>query len=186
VTLWLFESIAGFETLPSKLTQWYLRLLWSKYQQAIRVKNDITRLANEPGVSQSQIFGTSADGAIAVGSQLTDSGLRAVAWHSFADARQLGVLHDGDSCKAMPINSAGTVIVGQATDGANKNYTMVFRWTASTGMQSLEDWIRQSAGDPGLVGANQGLGVSSDGSRVVGALRDASAFMAVVPPTRPR
>jgi hypothetical protein len=34
--LWLFESIAGFETLPSKLTQWYLRLLWSKYQQAIR------------------------------------------------------------------------------------------------------------------------------------------------------
>jgi hypothetical protein len=30
VILWLFESIAGFETLPSKLTQWYLRLLWSK------------------------------------------------------------------------------------------------------------------------------------------------------------
>jgi hypothetical protein len=24
--LWLFEGIAGFETLPSKLTQWYLRL----------------------------------------------------------------------------------------------------------------------------------------------------------------
>lgn len=36
VMLWLFESIAGFETLPSKLSQWYLRLLWSKYQQAIR------------------------------------------------------------------------------------------------------------------------------------------------------
>jgi hypothetical protein len=36
VMLWLFESIAGFETLPSKLTQWYLRLIWSKYQQAIR------------------------------------------------------------------------------------------------------------------------------------------------------
>jgi hypothetical protein len=36
VMLWLFESIAGFETLPSKLTQWYLALLWSKYQQAIK------------------------------------------------------------------------------------------------------------------------------------------------------
>ena len=36
VMLWLFESIAGFETLPSKLRQWYLRLIWSKYQQAIR------------------------------------------------------------------------------------------------------------------------------------------------------
>ncbi len=37
VMLWLFENIAGFETLPSKLTQWYLALLWSKYRQAIKV-----------------------------------------------------------------------------------------------------------------------------------------------------
>jgi len=37
VMLWLFESIAGFETLPSKLTHWYLALLWSKYRQAIKV-----------------------------------------------------------------------------------------------------------------------------------------------------
>jgi hypothetical protein len=27
----LFESIAGFEALPSKLTQRHLRLFWSKY-----------------------------------------------------------------------------------------------------------------------------------------------------------
>jgi hypothetical protein len=36
VMLWLFESIAGFETLPSKLTQWYLTFLWSKYRRAVR------------------------------------------------------------------------------------------------------------------------------------------------------
>jgi hypothetical protein len=35
VMLWLFESIAGIEALPSKLTQWYLTLLWSTYRRAI-------------------------------------------------------------------------------------------------------------------------------------------------------
>jgi hypothetical protein len=31
----LFEHIAGFETLPPKRSERYLKILWSKYRQAI-------------------------------------------------------------------------------------------------------------------------------------------------------
>jgi hypothetical protein len=32
----LFEDIAGFETLPRKVAQWYLKILWQSYQTAHR------------------------------------------------------------------------------------------------------------------------------------------------------
>jgi hypothetical protein len=34
--LLLFENIAGFETLPRKLSQQYLKILWQSYQTAHR------------------------------------------------------------------------------------------------------------------------------------------------------
>lgn len=34
--LQLFDNIAGFETLPRKLSQRYLRILWQSYQTAHR------------------------------------------------------------------------------------------------------------------------------------------------------
>ena len=34
--LQLFENIAGFETLPRKLSQRYLKILWQSYQTANR------------------------------------------------------------------------------------------------------------------------------------------------------
>lgn len=34
--LQMFENIAGFETLPSKLSQRYLKILWQSYQTACR------------------------------------------------------------------------------------------------------------------------------------------------------
>ena len=34
--LQLFENIAGFETLPRKLSQRYLKILWQSYQTAHR------------------------------------------------------------------------------------------------------------------------------------------------------
>lgn len=33
----LFEDIAGFETLPCKISQRYLKILWQSYQTARRV-----------------------------------------------------------------------------------------------------------------------------------------------------
>lgn len=142
---------------------------------------NITRFANGPEVRISQVYGASADGSIAVGSQLTNSGLRAVAWSLSKDVRQLGVFHGGNSSEAMAVNADGGVIVGMATDGSNHNRTIVFRWTESTGMRSLTEWIRESGGDPGPVEANLGLGVSADGSRIVGALRNTSPYIAVMP-----
>jgi probable HAF family extracellular repeat protein len=142
---------------------------------------NITRFANGPEVLISEVHGVTADGSIAVGSQLTNSGLHAVAWFSSKDVRQLGAFHGGNSSEATAVNADGSVIVGTATDGANHNRTIVFRWTESTGMRSLTQWIREAGGDPGPVEANLGLGVSADGSRIVGGLRNTSPYIAVVP-----
>lgn len=142
---------------------------------------NVTRYTNSPDVRISQVYGTSADGSVAVGSQLTNKGLRAVAWHSATDVRQLGLLHNGDSSEAEAVNADGTAVVGQATDGADQNKTVVFRWTPSTGMHSLSEWISEAGGDPGPLGANIGSGISADGSAVVGALRNTDPFIAIVP-----
>ena len=41
--LQLFEEIAGFETLPRKLSQRYLKILWQSYQNAHRAPERSTR-----------------------------------------------------------------------------------------------------------------------------------------------
>ena len=41
--LQLFEDIAGFETLPRKLAQRYLKILWQSYQSANRAPERIAR-----------------------------------------------------------------------------------------------------------------------------------------------
>ena len=41
--LQLFEDIAGFETVPRKLSRRYLKILWQSYQTACRVTRQRTR-----------------------------------------------------------------------------------------------------------------------------------------------
>jgi hypothetical protein len=41
--LQLFENIPGFETLPRKFSQRYLKILWQSYQTACRVPRQSTR-----------------------------------------------------------------------------------------------------------------------------------------------
>ena len=41
--LQLFEDIAGFETVPRKLSRRYLKILWQSYQTACRVTRQSTR-----------------------------------------------------------------------------------------------------------------------------------------------
>jgi hypothetical protein len=41
--LLLFENIAGFETLPRKLSRRYLKILWQSYQTACQVPRQSTR-----------------------------------------------------------------------------------------------------------------------------------------------
>ena len=41
--LQMFEEIAGFETLPRKLSQRYLKILWQSYQNAHRAPERSTR-----------------------------------------------------------------------------------------------------------------------------------------------
>jgi len=43
VMLQLFENIAGFETLPRKLSQQYIRILWQSYQSNCPAPSRSTR-----------------------------------------------------------------------------------------------------------------------------------------------
>jgi uncharacterized membrane protein len=91
----------------------------------------VARPAVSPVVGEQQMKGVGAyDGAV-----------RAVAWYSPTRVVQLGFFHGGNHSKATAINSDGTVIVGVA------NSSTVFRWTQSTGMEALTDWIKQAGGD---------------------------------------
>lgn len=70
--------------------------------------------------------------------------------------------------------------MGLAFDGAAGNAHRAFRWTQATGLQSVEQWLRDNGVSvPSDItgGAN---GVSADGSVVVGALDSGSSFLARV------
>ena len=78
----------------------------------------------------------------------------------------LGAINGGTSSSANGVNSDGSVVVGEANDGA-AGATRAFRWTQASGLVSL-----------GML--NGGLsarayGVNGDGSVVVGDARDGAA-----------
>jgi probable HAF family extracellular repeat protein len=140
----------------------------------------ITRYPNPEGVSASFVRAVTPDGSIAVGEQQMKGvgaygPVRAVVWYSPTRIVQLGFYHGGNFSKATAVNRDGSVIVGVA------NSSTVFRWTQSTGMESLTDWIKKAGGDAPLSSPVTATGVSGDGSRVVGVLANADPYVAIVP-----
>ena len=83
---------------------------------------------------------------------------------SFTD---LGTLNGGTWSVPRGISYDGSVIVGQAADGAEQNQRRAFRWTAEKGMESLGNLNR---GVSSLV-----LGISANGSVIVGYADDGKA-----------
>lgn len=91
-----------------------------------------------------------------------------------------GLLNGGSSAAAFATNASGNVIVGWAQDGANGNVNRAFRYTAATGLQTVEDWLRNNGVTIPQDVSYAAYGVSDDGSTVVGQLADYDAFIARV------
>ena len=98
--------------------------------------------------------------------------------------RLLGVLNNSTGTSVfsygLAINQDGSVVVGQASDGHSLNRETAFRWTASQGMQSLDQWLLQSgltvsASSAYPLSANS---ISADGCVVGGQLSNGHGFIA--------
>jgi probable HAF family extracellular repeat protein len=117
-------------------------------------------LAPLPNELQSRAFGVSADGAVIVGiSYDRDTFVgRAFRWQGGVP-QDLGELGGGGDTWATAASSDGSVVVGTSSvDNCSLGCERAFRWTAAGGMQNL-----------GHLGAGSyGLGISADGSVIVG------------------
>jgi probable HAF family extracellular repeat protein len=116
------------------------------------------------GAFESYASGVSADGTVVVGESKSASGTEAFRWTASGGMVGLGDLPGGlfDS-HAAAVSADGSVVVGtgRVPDIGGSHPQEAFRWTASGGMQGLGDL-------PGGDVDSIGLGVSSDGSTVVG------------------
>jgi uncharacterized membrane protein len=136
----------------------------------------------------SDTAGLSFDGHFIVGTVSTSNdqnNLRAYSYEVSNKAMTLlGVLNNSSGSKAysygLAISKDGSVIVGQASDGANSNRDAAYRWTAARGMETIEQWLTRiglavSSSSAYTQTANS---VSADGCVVGGQLSNGNGFIA--------
>jgi probable HAF family extracellular repeat protein len=160
----------------------------------------IQNLGGLPGVQTSYAEGCSNDGSVVVGSSTDDKGnLLATRWDA-TGISSLGAL-GGSSSEAHAVSADGSVVVGGAglpfINGVSE-FT-AFRWTAATGKMEQLSSVLQNLGvttpfcsavpcPPGTWFLQLALGISSDGSVIVGFAQDPNghlqAYRAVVPSTQ--
>jgi probable HAF family extracellular repeat protein len=160
----------------------------------------IQNLGGLPGVQTSYAEGCSSDGSVVVGSSTDDKGnLLATRWDA-TGIRSLGAL-GGSSSEAHAVSADGSVVVGGAglpfINGVSE-FT-AFRWTRATGKMEQLSSVLQNLGvttpfcsavpcPPGTWFLQLALGISSDGSVIVGFAQDPNghlqAYRAVVPSTQ--
>lgn len=110
-------------------------------------------------------YGISGDGSTIVGSSGETGKVGQTAFrYTDADGMvSLGRLNEGNGSEAFSASFDGSVIVGQAADGAAFNALRAVRWTESGGLQTL------SAANVNYIAARAN-DVSADGSVIVGIL----------------
>lgn len=154
----------------------YRAFRWSE------AKNEMEDLGTLAG-DNSKATAVNATGNVVVGSsnyKAGDSLLRhAVRWievDGTMKIEDLGTL-GGDLSAASAVNAKGDVVVGSSALAGNMQYR-AFRWSAASGMQSIEDWLAAY----GIIvkGPNTLLatGVNADGSAVIGQLDNGHGFLA--------
>ncbi len=133
------------------------------------------------GGAYSYSRGLSADGSTVVGqSTLLNGNEHAFRWSQPDGMQNLGTL-GGNYSAASAVSANGAVVVGDSKLAGNA-LSQGFRWTASTGMQSVEAWL--NANGVAVAGriTNSATAVSSDGNVVVGYTKDNQAYIARVVP----
>lgn len=120
------------------------------------------------GVFDSMGLGISANGLVAVGRGSSASGNEAFRWTQAGGMVGLGDLPGGEYwSQAFRASSNGAVIVGRSSSALTPGWTEAFRWTSS-GMVGLGGL----SGQP--LRRSEALGVSGDGSVVVGSVQTTS------------
>ena len=122
-----------------------------------------------PGYQFSAASGTNSDGSVVVGTAQSPPGagnIQAFRWTAATGMVGLGFLPGQIASGAQATNADGSVIVGFSTDAGGTDH--VARWTPSTGIQSVQDIL--TAHHVNLTGWTllEGLGVSADGTTIVG------------------
>jgi probable HAF family extracellular repeat protein len=131
------------------------------------------------GGGESVALGISADGSIVVGvSDLYSSQAKAFRWTLADGMSYLGSLGVG-GCSANGVSSDGRVVVGGCSMVGN-SLLRAFRWSQTTGMQSVDDWLRASGVVVATDMTSEATATNSDGSVVVGNLENGQAFIARV------
>jgi probable HAF family extracellular repeat protein len=152
----------------------------STQTHAFRWTNNVMSDLGTLGGAHSYAYGVSGDGAVVVGYAYTtgDANIHAFRWASsvMSDLGTLG----GYASVAYGVSADGTVVVGQASDALDNSRG--FRWTQSTGMQSVEDWLRANSVNIPTDITSDARAANSDGSVVVGELESGLAYIARVSP----
>jgi probable HAF family extracellular repeat protein len=138
-----------------------------------------------PGYSTSLARAASSNGAVIVGSAtdgVAPQSSLAFMWTENGGMVSLGRLPGGNISVARGLSADGSVIVGQA-DNSNGDVRAT-RWTAATGWQTVEAWLAAGGATipPGTPATFLALGVSADGTVLVGNFEDGFAFIARVSP----
>ena len=119
------------------------------------------------GGNFSVAYATNADGSVAVGSAaVNNTESRPFRWTSAGGLVALGPA--AIFAQALAVNGDGSVVVGQM-----QNNGPAFRWTATTGFQSIQVLMTANGVDPKTTGGGwanltQATGISSDGTVITG------------------
>lgn len=129
----------------------------------------------------SNAFAVSDDGGVIVGvaeDGNAQNASRAFRWTASTGMISLGVLSGDDGSYAYGVSGDGKVVVGSSYNVANEKG---FRWTAVTGMQTIEQWLTSAGVNvSSSISVANANATNSDGSVVVGVLSNGHGYIARV------
>lgn len=142
------------------------------------------------GSTWSEARAVSDDGSVVVGDSGSALGTQAFRWTSSGGMVGLGILSGYDASYAYAVSSDGSVVVGY-NENDSTDATTAIRWTETSGMQTLAEWLAEDGytltdwTDTAARGVNEdgsivvGYGTNSDGNQVAFIARNDSGLIGV-------
>lgn len=140
----------------------------------------MTDLGFFAGGDYSEARGASTNGSVVVGSATTQGAYYPIAfrWTKATGKVALGVLPSKWWSVATGVSADGKTVVGYS--GQNCCDWEAFRWTAATGMQSVNDWLTDVGVNATGLNFYSAYAVTANGNGVVGQLTSGDAYLALV------